>query len=1158
MRDLYACIKKLSASAKNARRAGADEAAAVEFNIMRNFGGKGRELHRVLVSYNSQRMSAFDPLGLTQGMVEVFVTLRHEPNEWGAGGHLGLWNVELPEHSVARRGVIIEQLQHGQSCVLDAAAHPEAVDLQLRPCDLVLPGDVLVLVECLEDLDHAKILREAEQAEGSRLLDVDTRPLDIHHGMTDDDAKQRKLQAAQAGPPALPFDAEHVDTVYEASRVMRKLAKHRFRLKLLRRSECHGELERVGRALATLERQGSPPEVQSLVAAGLTTAEAVRACAQVAKLRERFEGKQTRLSWPGEFRRAGGLWTGWREQEEADARQAAARKAALLGGQERDRQELTARQEKERQRREAEEFKEAETKAQARARMRQEELAAKQAALMGRPPPAKSEVGGASASAEAELTAASGQEKGGVDSQLEKKEDEVADPYAPDVRVSLRGELVTEAQLLVCVERGEVADPLTGRLVTPASFMEGGHVDEVAYELARRRVGLPPRPACESLASPEDATTGKLVRPENFTRRARRNVTRPVWNGEYHRDGSEVLVPTLVVEEVLAPDGTPLEEHDEVAHERARRRVGLPWNLKVLSSEGYPTAHVAALGKPGSKGLLAARDEYELKLSRIVPGTERVRMSRLQQFTLYGPAGQPAPCCWKALYGRCARGDACKLCDHGALVPANWVSHARATMLGEDEEQRKKQTQEISGPARTQLGPPTWAFMADGFRFRVPTVELVRSNLADRSSRHLMLLTHNAVALQLLFDGGLLREHEVSERPQPRRVSATKGLGEALPSSEAPLKPLPLPSSEAPPKPPPPLIQSSSEAPPLPSSEAPPKPLPTPHLKPIRSPSFFALVASSPAVASPLDPRLLRAQVDVLFGSRFPEDISELQLVQQVCPLPCPSSPPSPRSPPHGPPSAAARHSQVNRVKMAMAKGRTIVLVNHDNIYEALYDVLNQRYLVKRDPATGETRRLLRLAIGSRSQLCVCHDDFKVVVIVEASHAHERLDLPLLNRFEKQEFTPAHALSEAQQRLCARLAEWAHAVAADLAPPASAPPTPLQRRRALAGIFCGWHDGLLASLAMQLLSGAESDEPAAAEDEAVDEADGVRMASAVASGQASPLPLSPAPHPPCPPSLLTLTLSVCERAGGPPAHRQAPRRLPLGKVTIRAAERDVL
>ena len=115
---------------------------------------------------------------------------------------------------------------------------------------------------------------------------------------------------------------------------------------------------------------------------------------------------------------------------------------------------------------------------------------------------------------------------------------------------------------------------------------------------------------------------------------------------------------------------------------------------------------------------------------------------------------------------------------------------------------------------------------------------------------------------------------------------------------------------------------------------------------------------------------------------------------------------------------------QVNRVKMAMAEGKTIVLVNHDNIYEALYDVLNQRYLVKRDPRTGTTRRLLRLAIGSRSQLCVCHDKFKVVVVAESSHAYERLDLPLLNRFEKQLFTPEHALSPPQRQLCDVLQQW--------------------------------------------------------------------------------------------------------------------------------------
>ena len=47
---------------------------------------------------------------------------------------------------------------------------------------------------------------------------------------------------------------------------------------------------------------------------------------------------------------------------------------------------------------------------------------------------------------------------------------------------------------------------------------------------------------------------------------------------------------------------------------------------------------------------------------------------------------------------------------------------------------------------------------------------------------------------------------------------------------------------------------------------------------------------------------------------------------------------------------------QINEVKTAMATGSTIVLLNHDQIYEALYDVLNQRFLYKTDQATGKIR----------------------------------------------------------------------------------------------------------------------------------------------------------------------------------------------------------
>ena len=47
-------------------------------------------------------------------------------------------------------------------------------------------------------------------------------------------------------------------------------------------------------------------------------------------------------------------------------------------------------------------------------------------------------------------------------------------------------------------------------------------------------------------------------------------------------------------------------------------------------------------------------------------------------------------------------------------------------------------------------------------------------------------------------------------------------------------------------------------------------------------------------------------------------------------------------------------------------------------------------------------KKLLRLAVGSRSSLCPVHPGFKLVMITEQEVAYHSLDLPLLNRFEKQ------------------------------------------------------------------------------------------------------------------------------------------------------------
>ena len=58
------------------------------------------------------------------------------------------------------------------------------------------------------------------------------------------------------------------------------------------------------------------------------------------------------------------------------------------------------------------------------------------------------------------------------------------------------------------------------------------------------------------------------------------------------------------------------------------------------------------------------------------------------------------------------------------------------------------------------------------------------------------------------------------------------------------------------------------------------------------------------------------ATCTVMVGSSFKEDSAELELIQQI-----------------------------NQVRHTMAAGRTLVLVNHFNIFEALYDLLNMKYV---------------------------------------------------------------------------------------------------------------------------------------------------------------------------------------------------------------------
>ena len=89
-----------------------------------------------------------------------------------------------------------------------------------------------------------------------------------------------------------------------------------------------------------------------------------------------------------------------------------------------------------------------------------------------------------------------------------------------------------------------------------------------------------------------------------------------------------------------------------------------------------------------------------------------------------------------------------------------------------------------------------------------------------------------------------------------------------------------------------------------------------------------------------------RIEPFILFGSSFPKD----REYTQVC-------------------------RNINQIKICMETGRTVILLNLENLYESLYDLLNQYYIV-----SGGTR-YVDLGLQTHRVKCRVHNDFKYVHI---------------------------------------------------------------------------------------------------------------------------------------------------------------------------------
>lgn len=78
-----------------------------------------------------------------------------------------------------------------------------------------------------------------------------------------------------------------------------------------------------------------------------------------------------------------------------------------------------------------------------------------------------------------------------------------------------------------------------------------------------------------------------------------------------------------------------------------------------------------------------------------------------------------------------------------------------------------------------------------------------------------------------------------------------------------------------------------------------------------------------------------------------------------------------------------------------MATGYTVILLRLEVLYDSLYDVLNQRYLVINN------NRFCRICMGGESIRCKVDEKFKCIVVCSQLEAHHQVSKIYLFSYQK-------------------------------------------------------------------------------------------------------------------------------------------------------------
>lgn len=168
---------------------------------------------------------------------------------------------------------------------------------------------------------------------------------------------------------------------------------------------------------------------------------------------------------------------------------------------------------------------------------------------------------------------------------------------------------------------------------------------------------------------------------------------------------------------------------------------------------------------------------------------------------------------------------------------------------------------------------------------------------------------------------------------------------------------------------------------------------------------------------------------EIIFGSSFPKD----QEYTQIC-------------------------RNINRVKICMETGQAVVLLNLQNLYESLYDALNQYYV-----CLGE-QKYVDLGLGSHRVKCRVHRNFRLIVVEERDVVYKQFPIPLINRLEKHYLDIHTVLKTEQKRMVEELEKWV-ALFVSL----KGRNITVTYRYKPADVFIGYHSDTCASVILQAI-----------------------------------------------------------------------------------------